>query len=108
MSEKKTRFTEIAAELTAESIVLFYHLKKVIALAVKLYNEAYPEDSVTIPFRERRRIVIDLLNEYVDMPWVPEWAEDKLIGVLIDEALRIIETRPKITSEELAEELYDE
>jgi len=33
---------------------------------------------------EKRAVVVAKLNEIIDLPWVPEWAEEKVIGWLVD------------------------
>lgn len=88
--------------MEADAREVLEHTKKLVANAVLLYNELE-----TKPFSDRRQAVLDLINEYVDVPVIPEWMEEKAIGYLVDEALRIVDLNPSISVEVITENLDD-
>lgn len=87
-----------AMEDAAEQIL--ENTKKLVANAVLLYNELE-----TKSYHDRRKAVLDVINEHVDVPIVPEWLEEKIIGYLIDEALRVVDINPSVLAEAIMENL---
>lgn len=95
-------FKSHVKEMTEDAEKILAHTKRLVANAVLLYNELEVK-----PYKDRREAVIDLIGGYVDIPLVPDWMEDKAIGYLVDEALRIVDLNPSAKAEDITENLDD-
>jgi len=76
------------------------HAKRLVANAVLLHGEMD-----TKAYQDRRDAVVEMVNEYVDVAYVPEWLEARSIGFLVDEAFRLADLNPAITMEGIVEGL---
>jgi hypothetical protein len=103
----KEKYLLAVTDIGKEVVSAFIHLRDAVSASVVLYNELQGIDSPA-SMAEKKEAIVNLLNEYVDIEWVPEWLEDKILDAMIDQAMQIVEERPTITAIEVSEVLNDE
>lgn len=102
----KKEFDQAIQETQADVDSLIVLLKEIIAKVCKIVEEFSNPD-----FRgtDKKKFAIEIINNYLDIPYMPEFLEERLISSMID---RLVETANQrgwnLKAKDLAELTEDE
>jgi len=102
----KKEFDQAIHEVQADVDSLILLLKEVIAKVCKIVEEFSSPDFRGI---DKKKFAVEIINNYLDIAYMPEFLEERLISSMID---RIIETANQhgwnLSAKDLAELVEDE